>query len=382
MLLGCLLGLLGADDPAPTAELTDALDRLSIADWTLRSEPVTRAGISAVRVIVDAGPGPARDWHDIDELLATVDLPATVVTGARRTFRLLAEVEAAQHRIPVDEVHFHEVGAVDAIVDIVGVWWLVDRLGVDRVVVGPVGIGHGTVRAAHGALPIPAPATAELLRGAPIRALDAAFETCTPTGAALLRSLGTWGPIPDGTIARIARGAGGKDPSAHPNVVSAILLEAADDDGTSADAVVLATNVDDVTPEVLARVVDILIRSGADDAWIVPIVMKKGRPAHQVCALVAPERVAALRRVLADETGTLGVRASATSKFVRPRRTSTVIVRGAELRMKIGPAGAKAEHDDLAALSDRTGIPVRLLAIEAAAEWTRALGAGEDPTNP
>lgn len=375
MLLGALLGLRQSVEPDAVDALVAALGALAVDGWELSREQVTRGGITATRVHVRAEPGPARHWSDIDRMLAAAPLPARVVDGARRTFRLLGEVEAAQHDVELDDVHFHEVGAVDAIVDVVGAWWLLDRLGVDDVVVGPVGIGHGTVTAAHGALPIPAPATLELLRGAPVRSLAAPFETCTPTGAALVVSMGTWGPLPDGTIVGNARGAGGKDPATHPNVLSAILLDTDPaDDGTEAEpAVVISTNVDDVSPEVLGHLVDVLLQSGADDAWIVPIVMKKGRPAHQVCVLASPHRVATLRAVVASETGSLGLRTTAVTKFVAPRRTETVTVRGTAVRVKVGPHGAKPEHDDLVALSVRDGVPIRTLAAEAVAEW-RARG--------
>lgn len=375
MLLGALAGLAGdehGDADEPIAALAEALGRLDVDGWRLERAAVIRGGIAATRVAVTAETGPARHWSDIDAMLATAPLPPTVVAGARRTFRRLGEVEAAQHGVDLDQVHFHEVGAVDAIVDIVGVWWLLDRLDVDGVVSGPVGLGHGTVRAAHGLLPVPAPATAELLRDAPVRALDAPFETCTPTGAALLATIGRWGAIPDGRIAAIGRGAGGRDPDTHPNVVTAILLDDAiraahPDDGHTEAAIVLASNVDDATPEVLAHTVDALLRAGADDAWITPITMKKGRPAHQVNALAGPSAADAVRAVLAAETGTLGIRAATVTKHVAPRRIEVVTVRGHEVRVKIGPHGAKPEHDDLVAVSEVEGVPVRRLAVEALA---------------
>lgn len=376
MLLGALLAV--ADDVS-LDDLRGALDGLDVDGWTLERSQVTRAGISAMRVAVTAGTGPARHWTGIDAMLAAAPLPPRVVDGARRSFRLLAEIEAAQHDVGIDEVHFHEVGAVDAIVDVVGAWWLLDRLGVDEVVVGPVGLGHGTVRAAHGLLPLPAPATLELLRGAPVRALDADFETCTPTGAALLRSMGTWGPIPDGVVVASGRGAGGKDPAGHPNVLTAIVLDTTGRAGVGTPgaeaAVVVSTNVDDVTPEVLGHVVDMLLAAGADDAWIAPIVMKKGRPAHQVVALAAPAHEAAIRAVLARETGTLGIRATTVTKHVAPRRVDTIEVRTHPVRVKVGPHGAKPEHDDLVAVSEAVGLPVRVLAAEALAAWA-ATGAG------
>jgi uncharacterized protein (TIGR00299 family) protein len=375
MLLGALVGL-SADDTSTPGDAADVVERLvgalgvlGVDGWAIEYSPVTRSGITATRTDVSAEHGPARHWSDIDALLADSGLVEAVVTGARSTFRLLAEIEAAQHGVAIDEVHFHEVGAVDAIVDIVGAWWLLDRLGVDEVVVGPVGLGHGTVPAAHGALPIPAPATLELLRGAKVRSLDAPFETCTPTGAALLRSMGTWGPIPGGMIVAAGRGAGGKDPGSHPNVLTAVLVETAESGDGPEAAVVLTTNVDDVTPEVLGRVIDVLLAAGADDAWLTPITMKKGRPAHQVSALVAPAAEAVVRSTLSAETGTLGIRSTPVVKHVAPRRFDTVEVRGSTVRIKVGPHGAKAEHDDLVAIAERDGVPLRTVAHEAIAAW-------------
>jgi uncharacterized protein (DUF111 family) len=245
------------------------------------------------------------------------------------------------------------------------------------VTVGPVGIGHGTVRSAHGLLPLPAPATAALLTGAPIRSVDAEMETCTPTGAALLATIGRWGRMPSGTLVAVGRGAGTKDPPDHPNVLTAFVLDTVPAAGSAHDvdavaANVLDTNLDDVTPEVLGHVVERLLTAGADDAWITPIVMKKGRPAHQLSALCPPERTDALRALIAAETGTLGVRVTDAAKHPSRRRWDTVRVRGTDVRIKIGPHGAKPEHDDLVALSAASGVALRLLADEVRAAWASA----------
>lgn len=374
MLLGALVALCEPDEPDVAERLVEELGRLDVEGWAINRSAVSRCGLAATRIGVSAEPSEARRWSSIDASLAAADLSPAVAEGSRRTFRLLAEVEAAQHGVEVDDVHFHEVGAVDAIVDIVGTWWLLDRLDADEIVAGPVGLGHGTVSTAHGLLPLPAPATLELLRGAPVRALDAPFETCTPTGAALLRSIASWGPIPDGRVVATGRGAGGKDPVTHPNVVTAVLIDSAPfgDDHRAESAVVLATNVDDVSPEVLGHVVDVLLRAGADDAWIAPILMKKGRPAHQVCALVAAAEADAVRAALSAETGTLGVRSTVATKHIAPRRVDTVDVLGFGVRIKVGPHGAKPEHDDLVDAAARLGIPVRVLATEAINSWMRA----------
>ena len=363
MLLGALVGL-GADVDA----IRSALGVLPVVGWSLAAESATRCGLTATRALVGAPDDGAhhRAWSEIDAMLAAAALPGRVRDGARATFRRLGEIEAAAHGVPIDEVHFHEVGAVDAIVDIVGVWLAVDALRVDRIVSGPVGLGHGTVRGAHGVLPLPAPATASLLAGAPVRALDTEMETCTPTGAALLATLGTWGPMPGGTLRATARGAGGRDPATHANVLTAHLI---DDDASSGrvDAVLLETNLDDVTPEVLAHTIERLLAAGADDAWVVPIVMKKSRPAFELRVLTTVASAPSLRDLIARETGTLGIRETSVVKHVAERHVDTVEIDGLPVRIKVGPHGAKPEHDDLVAVAVVTGRSLRSLATQALA---------------
>ncbi|MEM7342081.1 MAG: nickel pincer cofactor biosynthesis protein LarC [Actinomycetota bacterium] len=371
MMLGTLMGL--SSDPAATARaVATDLAPLGVDGWTISVERCQRAGIGATRAVVATSPEPHhhRTWSSIDAMIAAAPLADEVRAGARRSFRALGEAEAEIHHVTIDEVHFHEVGAVDAIVDIVGAWAARHRLGVDRVIAGPIGLGQGRVNAAHGELPLPAPATLSLLHGAPVRGLDTAGETVTPTGAALLATMvDEWGPIPAGTITASARGAGGRDPSTHPNVVTGIIVDAPTPTAPATSAVVLATNVDDVTPEVIGRTIDRCLAEGADDAWATPMVMKKSRPAHEIKVLVAPERAEHLRAVLLAETGSLGVRTESVTKHALERHTVEVTVRGEPIRMKVGPHGAKPEHDELRALSDRIGVPVRTLAAEAMSQF-------------
>lgn len=375
MLLGALVGA-GAEVDAVRA----GLGRLPFGGWELSTSEVTRGGISGTRVEVhvdDRHEDHGRRWRDIDTMLASSDLPGHVRDGARSTFRRLGEVEAAAHRVAIDEVHFHEVGAVDAIVDIVGAWIALDLLAVNRVIIGPVGLGRGMVRGHHGLLPLPAPATAALLAGAPVRAVDVEMETCTPTGAALLATIGTWGPLPAGVLEATARGAGGRDPASHPNVLTAHLVEVEDaavssspaPGGAATEAVVLETNLDDVTPEVVAHAIDRLLAAGADDAWVTPILMKKSRPAFTLCVLTSPACSAELRALIHAETGTLGIRESTVTKHVVPRHVEMLDVDGVSVRVKVGPHGAKPEHDDLVALSSATGRPLRELAAEVLRRW-------------
>ncbi len=376
MTIAALLDL-GADEDHVRSQLS-ALD---LPGWELHVASTERCALVATSVTVAHGEDHHhRSWTTIDALLTTAPLSTAVADGARATFRELALAEASVHGIEVDEVHFHEVGAIDAIVDIVGAWAALESIGVDHVASGAIGIGTAVADMAHGAVPVPAPATLELLTGLPTVPVSAVGETATPTGVALLRTMVThWGPLPAGTVLGNGRGAGSWNPTTHANVLTAVLSETPDLAGTPGltetrglspvEAVVIETNVDDVTPEVLGHVVEQLLHGGADDAWITPITMKKGRPAHLVTALCRPERAASIRAMLAAETGTLGLRQRSVEKFELERRGDQIEVHGHVVRMKVGPHGAKPEHDDVVAVAGRTGLPARTVARDATSAW-------------
>ncbi len=369
MMLGALVGL-GVD----LSVITGQLETLDVDGWKMAESTVSRSSLSATRVEVTGyGAHPHRSWSSIDDLLVESSLAPAVVEGARRTFLALAQAEAAIHKVDIDQVHFHEVGAVDAIVDIVGAWVALAALteqGVDRVVCGPIGLGHGTVVAAHGRLPLPAPATAALLQGVPVHGLDLVGETVTPTGAALLTTMAQeYGPLPAGTLVGVARGAGGRNPDTHPNVVSAYLLSSGrraaapvgddDPDGlTVGDSYLIQTNLDDTTGEIVAHTIDRCLAAGADDAWAHPIVMKKGRPGVELNVLTRSDLVEPLRHIVLSETATLGLRISPVRKYAQPRRFESVEVDGQVIRIKVGPAGAKPEFDDLRAAAESLSVPV------------------------
>lgn len=365
MLLGALLAV-GADE----GFVRDQLGVLGLTGWRMEVTGTTRRGLVATSVRVDAPDHDHhRPWSHIDAMLATAELHPEVRDGARRTFRALGEAEATVHGIDLDQVHFHEVGAVDAIVDIVGVWAALVSLGVDRVVSAPVGLGSGTATMAHGRVPVPAPAVLELLIGTPSQPVDVTAETATPTGVALLVTMvERWGPPPAGTVRATGRGAGTWDPESHPNVVTAVVVESPRDTGVVI-ATLLETNVDDVTAEVLAHVVVRALELGADDAWLTPIVMKKGRPGHLLSVLCRPDLTDELRQMVAVETGTLGIRERSITKHELPRRTTVVDVDGHRVRIKVGPHGAKPEHDDVAAAAALLGQPLRDVAARAMARW-------------
>ena len=386
MALGSLV-----DAGADVDEVRELLGRLPVTGWSLEVEPVLRSGIAGTKVHVHAHEHTVvRTAAHIQGLVAEARLPERVQQRAAAVFRALAEAEGALHRRPPDQVHFHEVGAIDALVDIVGTWAAWSDLGQPDVSAGPVGLGVGTVAMAHGTVAVPAPATLELLRGIPTVPVDAAGETATPTGVALLVSMvdspDRWGPMPAGTVHSVGRGAGSWEPPGHANVVTAVAFEPTDPtadrevgvetvpvETVLIETVLIETTVDDVTPEVLGHVIDAAIAMGADDAWILPVTMKKSRPGHQVRVLCSPPLVPEVRGLLARETGTLGWREWSVTKHELPRHETVVELDGRPVRITVGPHGAKPEHDDVVGIARASGRAARDVAAEAAAAFRDTL---------
>ncbi|MHA6621583.1 nickel pincer cofactor biosynthesis protein LarC [Pseudonocardia sp. DLS-67] len=355
MLLGALLDL-----GAPVDGVRAAVARTGLDGWELGAERVTRGGIGATRAVVEVT-DTATERHAAELLARVADVPV-----AARAVREIAEVEAGIHGIDPARVHLHEIGGLDTVVDTVGVAAALELLGVTEVHCGPLALGSGTVATRHGVLPVPAPATAELLAraGAPVVGAGEG-ETVTPTGAALLVAAGArFGALPAMALRGVGYGAGGRDPAGRANVLQAMLGDAA---GRVEQMLLLETNVDDVTGEVLGHLVARLLDAGAADAWLSPIVMKKGRPAHTVHVLVAADRAAGCERVVLAETGSLGLRRSPVDRAALPRHTTTVDVDGHPIRLKHGPWGVKPEHDDVAAAAAALDLPLREVARRAVA---------------
>jgi hypothetical protein len=387
MALGSLI-----DAGADLGEVRALVERLPVSGWALTAEPVLRGGIAATRMRVTApDDGVVRTYAHISGLVDEARLPARVRDRAQATFAALAEVEGRLHRRPAEQVHFHEVGGIDAIVDIVGTCSALEVLGVDQVCASSVATGTGMVRAAHGILPNPAPAVVELLRGAPTYGRDVQVELTTPTGAALLAANATsYGPLPAMTIDATGFGAGTRDIDGLPNLTQVIIGTAAS--ATVAEAfdqaegaggqpvVLLELNVDDATGETLAHTVEALLTSGAHDAWITPIIMKKGRPAHTVSALADPALAAQVSGVLLAETGSLGVRGQTLQRWARARSVEEVDVDGVPVRVKVSVGRVKVEHDDAARAARRTGQPLREVVARAEAAWRRRAEEGTGPT--
>jgi uncharacterized protein (TIGR00299 family) protein len=285
---------------------------------------------------------------------------------------LLAEVEGAMHRMEPDDVEFHEVGAIDAIVDIVGTCAALEVLGIDRIVCSPITVGQGTVHAAHGDLPNPAPAVVELLarRGAPSRGLSDHKELATPTGVALMTALADeFGPMPAFMVRSVGYGAGSADIPGRPNVVQVVVGDEVAASATPAPGQpvqLFETNVDDATGEVIAHTIAALLAAGAYDAWASPIVMKKGRPAHTVHALCDPARADVVSAVLVRESGSLGLRGTVMQRWPQLRTEVVVQVQGYPVTVKMAGGRAKVEHDDAARAAAMLGLPLREVLRQAA----------------
>ena len=372
MLLGALLDA-GADAQA----VDRGLAGLGVEGLHVTTEPAVRHGITATHATVHGAPGqPHRRWRSIREQIEAARLPERARVRAQETFRRLAHAEGRIHGIDPEEVHFHEVGAVDAIGEVCGVALALEDLGIDRVVCSPLPAGRGTVRAAHGVLPLPAPATLALLEGAPVRGVDLEVELVTPTGAALVAALAEgYGPLPAMTLERSGYGAGTRDMPALPNLVRAIL-------GTPAEAVaaarvsVLEANLDDLVPELAPDAAAACFAAGALDVWTAPAQMKHGRPGFVLSALARPRDETAVARALLRETSTLGVRIARLDRIELDRESRTVSVGGHEVRVKVGRLDGDVvnlapEHADCERVARATGSPVK-------AVWARALAAAHE----
>lgn len=368
MALGSLI-----DAGADVDEVLSLLERLPVGGWQMEVEPVMRAGIGATKVHVRSREGTVvRTAAHIQGLVAEARLPERVAERAHAVFHALAESEGRLHRRPADQVHFHEVGGLDAIVDVVGTCAALEVLDVESVTCSPIAVGLGMVRAAHGIIPNPAPAVVDLLRGVPTRGVDLSLELTTPTGAALMAALSSgFGPIPPMVVASSGFGAGTRDLDGRPNLTQVVVGEPVEaSPGSGQPVVLLEANLDDVTGEVLAHAVAALLAAGAYDAWVAPILMKKGRPAHTLSALVDPALVDDLVELFVAETGTMGVRGTRLERWPVARTEERVEIDGRSIRMKVGPGRAKPEFDDAVRIAEHTGRPVRSVLVDAEAEWT------------
>ncbi|MDQ4143316.1 MAG: nickel pincer cofactor biosynthesis protein LarC [Actinomycetota bacterium] len=362
MLLGALI-----DAGASETEVRAALDSLSVGGWELNFEKTTRRGISATRAVVSiANENRSRHLRDIVAVLEDSELDPSVRKRAHHTFDLLAHAEARVHGVQIEEVHFHEVGALDALVDIVGVSAALESLHLEHIVVSPIATGTGTVRSAHGELPLPAPAVSEILAGTGASLFARGKrELVTPTGAALLvAAADEFGNLPHMSIESIGHGAGSADLE-FPNIVRLLVgTQTEARTQTTEQALLIEANIDDMSPEMIPHVISKLLDSGAQDAWITPIVMKKGRPAYTLSVLCPPELGDRLTDLVFQETTTLGIRTIPATKRPLEREWVETEVAGSPVRVKVGRLDGRIttvapEHDDAVAAAETSGLPLK-----------------------
>jgi uncharacterized protein (TIGR00299 family) protein len=372
MLLGALV-----DAGAELTTVQQAVDAVLPGAVRLTATGVTRAGLRALKVRVEplGDDPPHRTWRDIRGLLGRAALPGPVRDRATAVFARLADAEAHVHGIRTEDVHFHEVGALDSIADVVGVCAALGSLGVATLTAGEVAVGAGRVRTAHGDVPVPVPAVAELARGWCVRA-GGTGELATPTGMAAIRTLAArCESLPLMAVEAVGIGAGSRDTPGRANVVRVVLgaiTPAAPPDSRTEPAVLLEANVDDLDPRLWPEVLSGLLRCGAADAWLVPIVMKKGRPAHILSVLCHPDQTGVLRDRIFRDTSTLGVREHPVRKYALPRAFVDVDLADGAVAVKVGHCGGvivqvMPEFDDVAALARRLSRPERLVLGDATA---------------
>lgn len=357
------------DAGAPLDDLRKGLAGLAIEPFEWVATRRRAAGwLDALHLDVRATPGhepPHRHLSDVLRILEGAALPPRALARSRRVFEALAVAEARVHGTTPDEVHFHEVGALDAIVDVAGACLALELLGVDRVECSPLPLARGVTRAEHGALPLPAPAVLFLAEasGALVEGREGGKEHVTPTGAAILCALADrFGPPPPMRLERVGHGAGTRDGPGLPNVVR-VILGSTPDASTPGEIVVLEVNLDDETPERVAHLAHALLERGAIDAFLTPVTMKKGRPGVLLTALADPARAGLLEELILRESGTLGVRRRREERTTLPRRTVEVQTIYGRVRVKLaqrpdGRTTAKPEHDDCARVAVEKDVPL------------------------
>ena len=358
--------------------LRSELAKLNLPGYVIRAEKVKRSGIAAtkVHVTIDKKDRETRHLSDIVAIINSSALSPSIKEKSISVFNRLAEAEARIHATTPDKIHFHEVGAVDAIVDIVGSVIGLDHLGVTRVRASAINVGSGMVQTAHGLLPIPAPATAELLTSIPFYQSTTQFELATPTGAAIVSTLGSsFGPLPEMKVDRVAYGAGDKDFPDRPNVLRLMIGESP----TSYDedsSILIETNIDDMNPQVYDYVIDKLMQQGALDAYLTPIIMKKGRPAILLSVLAEKSNIDALLDTIFRETTSIGVRIHEVGRKKLFREIEEVETSYGKIRIKVSSRGdemltATPEYEDCRRIAEEKQVPLKQVMEEAKNQFSR-----------
>ncbi len=357
--------------------LEGPLRTLGVPGWSFKVSRAERHAITGthLEVVLDAQEEhPHRSYRDIEGLVGASALPVRAKATALEIFRRIGEVEAKIHGVTLDEIHFHEVGGVDSIVDICGAALALELLGWPQVFTTPPPLGSGMIRIAHGTVPVPVPATLELLKDVPVR-FEGKGELTTPTGAAILKTVATFSAPPELIVERIGYGVGTKDWPDRANVLRASVGRRSADRAES--LTVLECNVDDASPQLLGALIERLLEKGALDAWLTPVVMKKGRPGHLIGVLADAEHRGALVEVLLTESTSLGVRQSPVERIALERRFDVVQTPWGPVNVKVGLRHGRVvnvapEFEDCRAISVRAQVPLKEVQQRAIAAWYAA----------
>jgi pyridinium-3,5-bisthiocarboxylic acid mononucleotide nickel chelatase len=377
MILGALV-----DAGVSLDALRTELEKLPLGGWSLTAREVRRGAFRATKVDVgvEGGGHHQRGLGDIVRLLESSRLDAALVAGATRIFRRLAEAEARVHGTSVEQVHFHEVGAVDAIVDVTGAVIALHLLGAEEVHVSALPLGGGFVETAHGRMPVPGPGTAELLRGFPVVDTGVRAELVTPTGAAILTTLAAGaGRMPSMTVERVGYGAGTADLPQTANVLRCFVGRTAG--GQAGESVAqLETTIDDMSPQLFEPLMDRLFEAGALDVFLAPVIMKRSRPGTVLTALCPSDRIGALSRVLFEESSTIGVRWTEVTRARLEREIVALPTAYGSLSFKVSRLEGRVvtvtpEFADVLRIAGEKSLPVREVLDQARADGRRLLGA-------
>ncbi len=367
MILGALV-----DAGLPLRDLSQALRSVPVRGYSLQAKTVARGALRATQVTVSIAKGfqSPLSLARIERILSSSRIPTAVKDQGRAVFERLARAESVAHRIQLAKVRFHEIGVIDSLVDVVGGLLACQLLGVARVTASPVNLGAGTMDSAHGTLPVPGPAVAELAKHVPVYAAGPQRELTTPTGLALLTVLTQeFGGLPPLRPTAVGYGAGRANPKAWPNVLRVFLGESAEHSLSEGRVVQVETNLDDLNPQVYETVMDRLFAAGALDVTLTPVIMKKGRPGIVLTALSTPEQAQVVAEVVLRETTSLGVRMQEMSRLALARQVEAVRTKHGTVRIKLADMGgtwkAAPEYQDCKRIAEETGRPVREILDEA-----------------
>lgn len=346
--------------------LETALSSLDLEEFRIESREVTSYGLRGTKVDVSVPETVlVRTFNNIRDIIENSDLSVQVKSVSLEIFMRIAQAESVVHNKPVDQVHFHEVGAVDSIVDIVGTAYGLNALGITEVFSSPLPLGHGMVKTLHGSIPVPAPAVVEILGDVPTYGRGIPTEIVTPTGAAIVRTVaGSFGTMPPMKLGKTGYGAGDKDIGV-ANLLRVITGEALEPSSEQEQmAYVISTNIDDMNPEFYDYVIERLFGAGAQDVWLTPIQMKKTRPGTIINVLAAPSDATVVKQILLEETSTFGLRTATVMKKVIERETLEVETRWGPVRVKVGREGGRVtsvspEFGDCARIAGEKGVPIK-----------------------